>query len=69
MQKKRVANINEVAFFQRQVRIALRNCGLIDVNRIHSYISKDGYLALARILERGDRREVIDVIKAKGHLE
>ena len=32
IQKKRVANIHDVAFFRDQVRIALRNCGLIDVN-------------------------------------
>ena len=51
IQKKRVSNIHDVAFFRDQVRIALRNCGLIDVNCINSYVSKDGYLALARILE------------------
>ena len=66
LQKKRVANINDVAFFQRQVRIALRNCGLIDVNSIASYIAKDGYMALARILERGDREEVIKTVKDSG---
>lgn len=66
LQKKRVANINDVAFFQRQVRIALRNCGLIDVNSIASYIAKDGYMALARILERGDREEVIRTVKESG---
>ncbi len=66
LQKKRVANINEVEFFRRQVRIALRNCGLIDVNSIASYIAKDGYIALARILERNDREEVIKVMKDSG---
>ena len=60
IQKKRVSNIHDVAFFRDQVRIALRNCGLIDVNCINSYVSKDGYLALARILEKGDRMAVIE---------
>ena len=36
IQKKRIANIHDVAFFHEQVRIALRNCGLIDVNCINS---------------------------------
>jgi len=66
VQRKRISNIHEVSFFKDQVRIALRNCGLIDVNTINSYIAKDGYLALAKTLEKGDRREVIDVMKASG---
>ena len=66
VQKKRVLNIHEVPFFRDQVRIALRNCGLIDVNCINSYVAKDGYLALARILEKGDRRAVIDEMKQSG---
>ena len=66
IQKKRVSNIHDVAFFRDQVRIALRNCGLIDVNCIYSYVSKDGYLALARILEKGDRMAVIEELKRSG---
>ena len=66
VQKKRVLNINEVPFFRDQVRIALRNCGLIDVNCINSYVAKDGYLALAKILEKGDRKAVIDEMKKSG---
>lgn len=66
IQKKRVSNIHDVAFFRDQVRIALRNCGLIDVNCINSYVSKDGYLALAKILEKGDRMAVIEEMKRSG---
>ena len=66
VQEKRVADIRDVAFFRDQVRIALRNCGLIDVNCINSYVSKDGYLALARILESGDRKAVLEEMKKSG---
>jgi NADH-quinone oxidoreductase subunit F len=66
IQRKRVANIKEVSFFKDQVRIALRNCGLIDVTSINSYIAHDGYLALAQTLEKGDRYHVIDVMKKSG---
>ncbi len=66
IQKKRIPNINDTSFFKRQVRIALRNCGLIDVNCVSSYIAKDGYLALARILESGDRMAVIEEMKKSG---
>ena len=64
--RKRVSNIKDVNFFKNQIRIALRNCGLIDVNCIDSYIAKDGYLALAKTLEKGDRLDVIDVLKQSG---
>jgi len=66
IQRKRMANIKEVSFFKDQVRIALRNCGLIDVTCINSYIAKDGYLALAQALEKGDRRQVVDEVKKSG---
>ncbi len=66
IQKKRIPNINDTAFFHNQVRIALRNCGLIDVNSINSYIARDGYLALAGILEKQDRPSVIEEIKDSG---
>jgi len=66
VQRKRITDIKEVSFFKDQVRIALRNCGLIDVNCINSYIAKDGYLALAQTLQSGDRYRVIDTIKKSG---
>ena len=66
IQKKHMLDIKDVPFFRDQVRIALRNCGMIDVNCINSYVAKDGYLALARILEQGDRAAVIEEMKKSG---
>lgn len=66
IQKKRIPNINDTSFFKRQVRIALRNCGLIDVNCVSSYIARDGYLALAKILKNGNRMAVIEEMKKSG---
>lgn len=66
IQRKRISNIKDIAFFKDQVRIALRNCGLIDVNCIDSYIAKDGYFALAKALEKGDRLGVIEELKKSG---
>ncbi|MGI5970983.1 MAG: NADH-quinone oxidoreductase subunit NuoF [Oscillospiraceae bacterium] len=63
--KQHVPNIKEVAFFRDQVRIALRNCGLIDVRTINAYIARDGYFALANALQKG-RDYVIEEIKASG---
>ncbi len=48
-----------------QVRIALRNCGIIDPERINHYIAMGGYSGLARALKMS-QQEVIDEIKKSG---
>ncbi|MDR0627395.1 MAG: NADH-quinone oxidoreductase subunit NuoF [Bifidobacteriaceae bacterium] len=53
VQGKRALNVQSVAFFRDQLRIALRNCGVIDVESVDAYISRDGYRAIALALERG----------------
>ena len=54
------------ATVKKQVRIALRNCGVINPENIDEYITRDGYLALASVLEKMDPDEVIQVIKESG---
>ena len=39
-----------MSFYKKQVRIALRNCGLINPEDINEYIAEDGYLALGKVL-------------------
>ena len=51
---------------KKQIRIALRNCGVINPENINEYISRDGYMALASVLESMDPDEVIQVIKESG---
>ena len=43
-------SLDNVDFFSRQHRIALRNCGVINPEVIDEYIAKDGYQALAKVL-------------------
>ncbi len=66
LQQKHVPKIDDITFFKKQVRIALRNCGYIDVETIESYISHDGYFALYDVLKNKTRQELIDLIKASG---
>jgi NADH-quinone oxidoreductase subunit F len=66
IQRKNVPVIDDISFFKKQVRIALRNCGYIDVETIDSYIASDGYFALYDILKNKSRQELIDIIKASG---
>ncbi len=58
--------IGEIPFFRKQVKIALRNCGIIDPTNIEEYIARDGFAALAKVLEEMTPEEVIDVIKRSG---
>lgn len=56
----------EVPFFSRQLKIALRNCGVIDPSSIEEYIAADGYSVLARALQTGDRDRILDEMKKSG---
>ncbi|HOA54135.1 MAG: NADH-quinone oxidoreductase subunit NuoF [Acetivibrionales bacterium] len=59
-------SLDSVDFFQRQVRIALRNCGVINPENIDEYIAYDGYRALAKALTEMTPEQVIDEIKKSG---
>jgi NADH-quinone oxidoreductase subunit F len=54
------------AFFRKQKRIVLRNCGNIDPGNIDEYISADGYRAVQMVLASSSPEEVIDTIIASG---
>jgi len=55
-----------IGFYKKQLRIALRNCGFINPESIDEYIARDGYAALAKVLEQNDPQATIDVIKKSG---
>ncbi len=56
----------DAAFLEKQTRIALRNCGIIDPTNIDSYIEKGGYEAIKSILNGKTPEEVIEIIKVSG---
>ena len=51
-------------YYKKQIRIALKNCGIINPSSIEEYIAVDGYSALANILFNKSRKEVIEDMKA-----
>ena len=59
-------DISKTAFYAKQKRIVLRNCGVINPEDIYEYIAKDGYLALGQVISGMTAQEVIDVIKTSG---
>ena len=59
-------SLNDTAFYKSQLRVALRNCGVIDPENIEEYIAMDGYAALGKCVTEMTPQEVIDVILASG---
>jgi NADH:ubiquinone oxidoreductase subunit F (NADH-binding)/(2Fe-2S) ferredoxin/NAD-dependent dihydropyrimidine dehydrogenase PreA subunit len=61
-----IPKIGEIAFFNKQQLVVLKNRGLIDPERIDEYISRDGYQALAKVLTSMSPEQVIEEVKASG---
>lgn len=61
-----VKAVNEVEFYAKQTRIALRNCGEINPENIDEYIAHDGYQALAKAVTELSPKDVIDEVKKSG---
>jgi NADP-reducing hydrogenase subunit HndC len=61
-----ILSLNETAFYKKQKRVALRNCGVIDPEVIDEYIGTDGYQALAKVITEMKPQDVIDTVLASG---
>lgn len=61
-----IKSLNETPFYAKQHRIVLRNCGVIDPENIDEYIGRDGYSAIAKVLNEYTPSEVVDIIKKSG---
>ncbi|QJR21575.1 [FeFe] hydrogenase, NuoF-like subunit [Brevinematales bacterium NS] len=58
--------IENIPFYQKQFRIVLRNCGVIDPENINEYIARDGYKALEKVLFEMKPDDVIEELKISG---
>ncbi len=65
-QDNKLKSLNEVDFYKKQLRIALRNCGVINPENINEYIARDGYMALGKVLTEMTPADVIKLIKDSG---
>ena len=61
-----VNSLDDLNFYKKQERIALKNCGVINPENIDEYIAFDGYRALEKVLKEMTPDQVIEVIKASG---
>ncbi|HOE61399.1 MAG TPA: NADH-quinone oxidoreductase subunit NuoF [Kiritimatiellia bacterium] len=65
-QSKRNVGIKDIDFYQKQFRVVLRNCGVIDPDKIDEYIARDGYKALERVLFEMKPQDVVDEVSKSG---
>jgi bidirectional [NiFe] hydrogenase diaphorase subunit len=69
-EKPGAAKAHELApdgpFFRRQQKIVLENCGAINPESVDEYVARDGYAALAKVLEESTPPQVCDEITRSG---
>ncbi|HOT63325.1 MAG TPA: NADH-quinone oxidoreductase subunit NuoF [Treponemataceae bacterium] len=65
-ERKSTETVEEIKFYQKQLRIVLRNCGVINPEDLSEYVARDGYLALEKALFKMTPQEIVDEIKASG---
>ena len=63
---KDVPSIWDVNFYKKQVKLATRNCGLIDPENIDEHIAKGGYFSLYKVLSEMSPDEVIGEVVTSG---
>ncbi len=63
---EKIKSLRETDFYKKQLRVALRNCGVIDPENIEEYIAMDGYMALAKCLKELKPEDVIKIVMDSG---
>ncbi len=65
-ERKPYEEVEDIQFYNKQLRIVLRNCGVIDPENINEYIARDGYKALEKVLFEMKPDDVIEEVKTAG---
>ncbi|MDD2555604.1 MAG: NADH-quinone oxidoreductase subunit NuoF [Syntrophaceticus sp.] len=66
VEEKEVPSYKELDFYRKQRRVALRNCGSIDPEKVEEYIARDGYASLDKAVNTMTPEQVIDEVKRSG---
>lgn len=64
--KQKVKRQDEMSFYKKQHRIALRNCGLINPEDIRESIAEDGYMALGKVITTMSQDDIIKLMSDSG---
>ncbi|MCL2180349.1 MAG: NADH-quinone oxidoreductase subunit NuoF [Treponema sp.] len=57
---------HEIPFYQKQFRVVLRNCGVINPEVIDEYIAREGYSGLEKVLFEWTPEQIIEEMKQSG---
>ncbi|MCL2602146.1 MAG: NADH-quinone oxidoreductase subunit NuoF [Treponema sp.] len=63
---KDTLKVHDIKFYQKQFRVALRNCGSIDPESINEYIAREGYQGLEKALFEWTPEKIIEEVKISG---
>lgn len=66
VKEDKIIPLNETNFYKKQHRVALRNCGVINPEKIDEYIGTGGYEALGIVLTEKKPEDVIQILLDSG---
>jgi len=64
--KKSIITVEDIPFYQKQFRVVLRNCGVINPESIDEYIAREGYAGLEKVLFEWTQEQLIEEVKTSG---
>ncbi len=65
-EEKTANTVEDIGFYQKQFRVVLRNCGVIDPESIDEYIAREGYSGLEKVLFQWTPEQIIEEMKTSG---
>ncbi|MDR2865350.1 MAG: NADH-quinone oxidoreductase subunit NuoF [Spirochaetaceae bacterium] len=61
-----LSDLPPIGFYQKQIRVVLRNCGVINPEDINEYLAHSGYVSLEKALFQWKPEDIIDELKISG---
>jgi NADH-quinone oxidoreductase subunit F/NADP-reducing hydrogenase subunit HndC len=65
-EKKSEIAVEDIPFYQKQFRVVLRNCGVINPESIDEYVAREGYSGLEKVLFDWTQEKLIEEMKISG---
>jgi len=65
-EKKTSIAVEDIPFYQKQFRVVLRNCGVINPESIDEYVAREGYSGLEKVLFEWPQEKLIEEMKISG---
>ncbi|MEG0842797.1 MAG: NADH-quinone oxidoreductase subunit NuoF [Romboutsia sp.] len=63
---KKVTKSEDMAFYKKQMRLALKNCGYINPEKLEDYLANNGYSTLGRCITELKPEDVVEEVKLSG---